>query len=90
MPRVLNIRHEKISTSDARVDRMTKWGNPFAMRHESTQERDRVCDAYERWIKQRPQLIEEAKNELRGKNLACWCAPKRCHAETLLRIANET
>lgn len=28
--------------------------------------------------------------ELRGKNLACWCAlDKPCHADTLLRLANE-
>lgn len=27
---------------------------------------------------------------LRGKNLACWCAPEEaiCHAETLLELAN--
>ncbi len=33
---------------------------------------------------------EEIRAELRGKNLACWCkldAP--CHADVLLRIANE-
>jgi hypothetical protein len=27
--------------------------------------------------------------ELRGKNLACWCAPHRhCHADVLLELAN--
>jgi hypothetical protein len=27
--------------------------------------------------------------ELRGKNLACWCKPGTpCHADTLLRLAN--
>jgi hypothetical protein len=25
---------------------------------------------------------------LRGKDLACWCAPKRCHAEVLRELAN--
>jgi hypothetical protein len=26
---------------------------------------------------------------LRGKNLACWCAPdERCHADILLKLAN--
>ncbi|MFU1606556.1 DUF4326 domain-containing protein [Sulfitobacter pontiacus] len=33
---------------------------------------------------------DEIRAELRGKNLACWCkldAP--CHADVLLRIANE-
>lgn len=28
--------------------------------------------------------------ELRGKNLACWCdLDKPCHADVLLRLANE-
>lgn len=34
-------------------------------------------------------LGEEAKRELRGKNLACWCPiGKPCHADVLLEIAN--
>jgi hypothetical protein len=32
---------------------------------------------------------EEAKRELGGKNLACWCPlTKPCHADVLLEIAN--
>ncbi len=34
-------------------------------------------------------IIRSAKQELRGKNLACWCAPGApCHADVLLEIAN--
>ena len=29
------------------------------------------------------------RQELRGKDLACWCAPELCHGEVLLAIANE-
>lgn len=33
--------------------------------------------------------MEAALPELRGKNLACWCAlDKPCHADVLLEIAN--
>lgn len=28
-------------------------------------------------------------NELRGKDLVCWCAPRQCHADVLLEIAND-
>lgn len=32
---------------------------------------------------------ERAPQELRGKNLACWCAiGAACHADVLLEIAN--
>jgi Domain of unknown function (DUF4326) len=27
-------------------------------------------------------------HELRGKDLACWCAPEACHGDVLLRLAN--
>jgi hypothetical protein len=29
-----------------------------------------------------------ALHELRGKELVCWCAPERCHAEVLIELAN--
>jgi hypothetical protein len=33
---------------------------------------------------------EWARSVLRGKNLACWCAPEDdCHADVLLKIAND-
>lgn len=35
-------------------------------------------------------LIPEIKQDLRGKNLACWCAlDQPCHADVLLEIAND-
>lgn len=34
--------------------------------------------------------VTEIRAELAGKNLACWCPPgQACHADVLLRIANE-
>lgn len=34
--------------------------------------------------------VEDIQKELRGKNLACWCAlDKPCHADILLELANE-
>jgi hypothetical protein len=37
-----------------------------------------------------PTLSKEDIRELRGKNLACWCAiGKPCHADVLLEIANK-
>ena len=39
------------------------------------------------WIVRQPSLIA-ALHELSGKNLVCWCAPQRCHAEVLIELAN--
>lgn len=90
-PRVVNLRSPEIGRIECvRVDRRSKWGNPFIMRNGSDAERNRVCDAFEemaaRWP---PETIAALRRELKGKNLACWCSPKRCHADTLLRIANQ-
>jgi hypothetical protein len=42
------------------------------------------------WTKQFPEGARNAiQNELRGKNLACWCYLENpCHADILLEIAN--
>jgi len=36
-----------------------------------------------------PAWAKDARRELRGKNLACWCKPGTpCHADVLLELAN--
>lgn len=54
--------------------------------------RDAV-DLYADWIemhlRQHPEIMRPALDELRGKNLACWCPlSEPCHADVLLQIAN--
>lgn len=48
--------------------------------------------AYRRWVEENPEgqrVAAEAREALRGKNLACWCPlDGPCHAEVLLDIAN--
>ncbi len=45
---------------------------------------------YSQWLMVRPQYVADAKKELRGKNLACWCPPgEPCHADVLLEVANQ-
>lgn len=34
-------------------------------------------------------FTEDDIRELKGKDLVCWCAPKPCHADILLKLANE-
>ena len=85
MPRVLNINRDEIPSGAVFVDRRTKWGNPTLLENES--DRDWVCDEYEKFLRKNDVLLSQL-HELRGKDLICNCAPKRCHADTLLRLAN--
>ena len=52
------------------------------------EQRDAVIDAFREYaierLKREPQWLEP----LRGKDLVCWCAPARCHADVLMDLAN--
>lgn len=87
MPKVWNKKNEKVPKGAVYIGRPSKWGNPFFMIQES--QRDRVLKQYEEWLDQNPKIKEAAKRELRGKDLVCFCSPKKCHGDVLFRIANE-
>lgn len=88
-PRVLNKRTATAEEIDGAVyiGRPGKWGNQFIIDEHSS--REDVIRRYEQWLRKQPRLLAAAKRELRGRNLLCWCAPKACHGDILLRIANE-
>lgn len=43
---------------------------------------------YEEYLDSRPDLLADLP-KLRGRDLICWCAPRACHADILLRRANQ-
>lgn len=95
MVQIMNLRTAQIEYPwDVRVDRKSALGNPFYMHSEA--ERDKVCEQYAAYFKQRTErnnpgdpFMQELKRirllyKQYGKlRLFCWCAPKRCHAETI-------
>lgn len=85
-PRVWNRRDPNCPEDAVYVGRPSKWGNPFVVGPDGT--RDEVIHQYEVMLQFTAHLMREAKRELRGKHLVCWCAPLPCHADILLRIAN--
>lgn len=67
---------------DVRIDRTTKWGNPFRMKSEN--DRALVCRKYAYWIQSEIAAGHRNINELAdAKRLGCWCAPKQCHGDYL-------
>jgi len=63
------------------IGRGSPYGNPFVIGKDG--DRDQVCDKFECEVL--PNLDVSA---LRGKDLICFCAPKRCHGDAILRKAN--
>lgn len=85
-PQVLNRYKLQPGDEGVYIGRPSKWQNPFPMTPSMT--RDQVCDAFDAYLQQRPELMQAAKQELKGKNLICFCTPHRCHGDALVRLAN--
>ena len=89
----------KMPPNTVKVDRTTKWGNPFIVGKPGGAYTAMVVDRRHAWqlyastAEFNEKLVAAARAELAGKNLACWC-PKddpyedTCHAAVLLKIAN--
>jgi hypothetical protein len=65
-----------------------RWGNPFRIGPDGT--REEVIAHHRGWlweeIKAERVTLEELA-DLAGKVLGCWCAPQRCHGETIAAAA---
>ncbi len=87
MCKILNAKQVgKTSTANkVYVGRPSKWGNPFALGRDG--DRSEVISKYRSWVVTQTNLMN-ALDELRGKDLICWCAPLACHAEVLRDLAN--
>jgi Domain of unknown function (DUF4326) len=79
--------HCKREQYDVYIGRPGKWGNPFTIGKDGT--RDEVLEKYANWFLSHPNLIEEARKELKGKVLGCWCSPKTCHGHVIAEVIDD-
>lgn len=86
------------------VARPGKWGNPFSIapshkpgaiisgRYIAVSTLAEAIDCYRTWLNesdQGKQTLKDARRELHGQNLACWCKLEQpCHAAVLLELVN--
>jgi hypothetical protein len=85
MCKVLNKHHTGVPADAVYIGRGSKWGNPFRIGRDG--ERVAVIAKYERWLAEQHHLLR-ALDELSGRDLVCFCAPRSCHGDLLLRLAN--
>lgn len=80
------------------VGRPTRWGNPFSIEEFGV---NKALELFANWISGNameitPRIMEivgarerPCLDDLRGKDLACWCPlDQPCHADVLLELAN--
>ena len=86
IPRVLNKYRSGIPHGSVYIGRPSKWGNPFVIGRDG--DRGEVIEKYRAWLLEQPDMVDAVKRELAGKDLTCFCAPKACHGDVLLEVAN--
>lgn len=62
------------------------WANPYK---EKIEGRERCLELYETWLREK--IKKEGCHELlalKDKVLGCWCKPKDCHGDILLKVLN--
>jgi hypothetical protein len=81
-PRAVHCKRER---HHVYIGRPSKWGNPFVVGKDGA--RGECIALYESWLRENATLFA-ALDELRGLVLGCWCAPRACHGDELVRLAS--
>jgi len=89
---ILRVVHCKKEEFDVYVGRGSKWGNPYSHKEGTLAEevvgsRSEAIQKYEEYLLSNEDLMRDLP-ELRGKILGCWCKPKSCHGDILIKYAN--
>lgn len=86
MPKILNKHHSGIPEGAVYIGRGSPYGNPFKIGEDGT--RLEVIEKFRQYAFNNMELLGRVRAELPGKDLVCFCAPKKCHGDVLLEIAN--
>lgn len=105
MPERIQLKRTKgwrMPTNTVKVDRTTKWGNPFVpgrpapfgpLKGQQVADKRHAFVLYRSYAPLNAILVKAARSELVGLSLACWCGhddpyEDACHAAVLLELAN--
>lgn len=88
MPKVWNRRDSHTPADAVYVGRPSLYGNPFIIGKHG--DRANCIRRYKFEVLQEMSQaqMDLLRANLQGKDLVCWCAPKPCHADVLLLLAN--
>lgn len=86
-PKVYNISDENRPNDCVYIGRGSYYGNPFRRGQNGT--RGQVIQKYIDYVESEPELKQKIIEDLKGKNLVCFCKPKACHGDYLIKICND-
>ncbi len=86
MTRIVHCKREKY---DVYIGRPSKWGNPFSHKEGTLAEfkvgsREEAVEKFEAYLIGNKDLMKDLPS-LKGKVLGCWCKPKACHGDILIK-----
>ena len=89
IPKVVHCKREEF---DVYIGRGSRWGNPYSHKEGTLAEhvvgsRTEAIQKFEEYLLSNEELMASLP-DLKGKILGCWCKPKSCHGDILLRYAN--
>lgn len=80
----MKVVHCKKENYDVYIGRGSKWGNPFVLGKHGN--REEVIRKYENYLLGNKDLMNSLE-DLKGKTLGCWCKPKACHGDILVKYS---
>lgn len=89
--RIQYIRGRALPANARYIGRGSRFGNPFRVANKNSLiERTRAVEDYRLWIPTQPGLITAIRQQLAGRDVACWCRLDGlpCHGDVLLELAN--
>lgn len=93
MTKLVNLKTDK--NYDVYIGRGSKWGNPYSHLNNikntiKVKSREEAIIKYIEYItKGDGKHLLKDLHELEGKTLACYCFPKRCHGEVLIKLVKK-
>lgn len=93
--KVVHVKHDDFShyigrnaTHYGYHDRDTGLGNPFGVGQLDTR-RNAAIEAFEAYARSTPEVLAKIKALPHNAVLGCWCKPKQCHGDVIVKLWKE-
>ena len=86
--KVFNKKNKDAPDGCVYIGRGSPYGNPYRIGPHGS--REDVIRKYEDYLRASPTLQRLILERLKGKNLVCYCAPRPCHGDVIIKFICES